>query len=402
VWGDDDDAPDEPLDDRPSGARPDPVDRPWVHPAELQSFVATPQASPEPPRPREWVIGTLSALAGVAATLLVLVAFGVLGGRERSPIPPPVVTNPNSPVDYSAARRVADSAALSVVTVATNQPSSNGSAAGAEGSGVVLRTDRVLTSEHLVRGATEVEVSTKDGRSMTAQVIGTDPGSDLALLMVDGVGPEQPEPLRFDEPAIGDVVVALGAGSGNSGWVGIGVIQERNWLTSDNGVAIAGLLATGVPTTAATTGGGLFDTDGRLVGMLTSPPGATRAGLAVPIDVVTVVARQLEDEKQAAHGALAVAFDADVRGGRGGARLAAVAADGPAAVADPPLQKGDVVVRVGEADINGWRDLVGETRRRRPRDRVEIGFERNGRTLETVVELGPARPGVESPYGYVG
>jgi S1-C subfamily serine protease len=401
VWGDDDDSRDDPLDDRPSGARPDPVDRPWVHPAELQSFVATPTAGPEPPRPREWVIGVLSALAGVAVTLLVLVAFGVLGGRERSPIPPPVVTNPNSPVDYAAARRVADSEALSVVTVATNQPSANG-AAGAEGSGVVLRTDRVLTSEHLVRGATEVEVSTKDGRSLAAQVIGTDPATDLALLLVEGVGPEQPEPLRFDEPAVGDVVVALGAGTGNSGWVGIGVIHERNWLTSDNGVAIAGLLATGVQTTAATTGGGLFDTEGRLVGILTSPPGATRTGLAVPIDVVQVVTRQLDDAKQAAHGALGVVFDADVRGRRGGATIAAVAADGPAALADPPLQQGDVVVQVGDADVNGWRDLVGETRRRRPRERVEIGFERNGRSQETVVELGTAPPGVDSPYGYLG
>jgi S1-C subfamily serine protease len=115
-----------------------------------------------------------------------------------------------------------------------------------------------------------------------------------------------------------------------------------------------------------------------------------------------VVARQLEDDKQAAHGAIGVAFDADVRGGRGGARIAGVVAEGPAALAEPPLQKGDVVVRVGEADVNGWRDVVAETRRRRPRERVEIGFERNGRTQETVVELGTAPPGVDSPYGYLG
>ncbi len=404
--GDDDDGRDDPLDERPSGARPDPVDRPWVHPAELQSFVATPQARPEPPRPREWVIGVLSAVAGVAATLLVLVAFGAFGGRERSPIPPPVVTNPNSPVDYSVARRVADSAALSVVTVATNQPSTNGDAGGdtdgTEGSGVVLRTDRVLTSEHLVRGASEVEVSTKDGRTLAAQVIGSDPGTDLALLLVDGVGPEQPEALRFDEPTVGDVVVALGAGAGNRGWVGMGVIHERNWLTSDNGVTIAGLLVTGVQTTADTTGGGLFDTEGRLIGILASPPGATRTGLAVPIDVVQSVASQIEDDKQAAHGALGVAFGADVRGGRGGARIAAVAGDGPAALADRPLQKGDVVVGVGDVEVAGWRDVVGETRGRRPQERVEITFVRNGRTQQTMVQLATAPPGVDSPYGYLG
>ena len=55
MQGDDDDAGDDsrddPIDEQPSGTRPDPLDRPWVHPAELQSFVATPQAAPEPPAP---------------------------------------------------------------------------------------------------------------------------------------------------------------------------------------------------------------------------------------------------------------------------------------------------------------------------------------------------------------
>ena len=351
------------------------------------------------------MIGALSAVAGVAATILLLVAFGALGGRERSPIPPPVVTNPNSPVDYAVAQRVADSAALSVVTVDTNQPTTNGGASGGggvHGSGVVLRTGRVLTSEHLVRGATEVEVSTKDGRHITAQVIGSDPATDLALLAVEGVGPELAEPVRFDDPAVGDVVVAVGAGNGNSGWVGIGVINERNWLTANGDAAIAGILATGIPTDASTTGGGLFDPNGRLVGILISPPGATRQGLAVPFDVVFEVARQLEGTKQATHGAIGVVFAADVRGGSGGARVGGVVPDGPAATADSPLQAGDVIVRVGEADVNGWRDLVGETRRRSPHDRVEIVFQRDGRSLRTFVELGTAATGVDTPFGYLG
>lgn len=407
MLGDDDDSRDDPLDEQPSGPRPDPLDRPWVHPAELQSFVAAPQAAPEPPRPREWVIGSLSALAGVAATILLLVAFGAIGGRERSPIPPPVVTNPNSPVDYAVAQRVAGSAALSVVTVATDRPSANGTSGadgddGTQGSGVVLRTGRVLTSEHLVRGATQVEVSTKDGRRITAQVVGADPATDLALLAVEGVGPELPEPARFDHPDVGDVVVAVGAGSGNSGWVDIGVINERNWLTSDNGVTVAGLLATGIATTGATTGGGLFDTNGRIVGILVSPPGATRQGLAVPFEVAFDVADQLEDAEQATHGAIGVVFADDVRGGAGGARVGGVAPDGPAARANPPIQQGDVIMRMSDVDINGWRDVVGEARRRSPRDRVEVGFERGGRAMRTTVELGAAAPDVASPFGYLG
>lgn len=393
MLGDEDDARDDPLDDEPSGPRPDPQDRPWVHPAELQSFVATPSAPTEPPRPREWVIGIASAVAGVIATLLILVAFGVLGDRERSAIPPPVVTNPNSPIDYSIARQVSDSAALSVVTVSTNAP--------AQGSGIVLQTDRVVTSAHLLRGATAVEVSTKDGRELDARLIGADAATDLALLEVKGVGPELAEVARFDEPAVGDVVVALGAGRGNSGWSGMNVIQERNWLTVDQGVAIAGLLVTGIGTTPETTGGGLFDESGRLVGVLASPPGATRAGLALPIESAFAVVRQIEDGA-VSHGALGVVFGDDITGASGGARIKAVLPESPAATAQPPLQPDDVVVRAGDAAIHGWQDLVAETRRRSAGDRVTIAFRRNGRMQSTVIALGAAAPEVETPAGFVG
>ena len=81
------DEPGEP-DDEPIAPRPDPLDRPWVHPTELRSFVATPEAPTSPPRPREWVIGLTSAIAGVVATILILVAFGAIGGPEPLADPP--------------------------------------------------------------------------------------------------------------------------------------------------------------------------------------------------------------------------------------------------------------------------------------------------------------------------
>ncbi|MFI5046396.1 MAG: hypothetical protein ACHQIG_04980, partial [Acidimicrobiia bacterium] len=137
-------------DDDPVEPRPAPSDRPWVHPAELQAFVAAPAGNGPPPRPREWVIGLVSAGAAVVVTVLVLVAFGALGGRQRSPILPPVVTAPNSPIDYAVAQRVATSAGPSVVTVSTDQMGPDGKAV--QGSGVILHTDRVVTSAHLVTG----------------------------------------------------------------------------------------------------------------------------------------------------------------------------------------------------------------------------------------------------------
>src|SRR5713101_2423172 len=78
-------SPEEPADDRapepddaPSGPPPDPLDRAWVHPTELSSFVAAPVLPARETRPREWVIGVSSTVVAVLATVLVLVAFGAL------------------------------------------------------------------------------------------------------------------------------------------------------------------------------------------------------------------------------------------------------------------------------------------------------------------------------------
>ncbi|HEX5586048.1 MAG TPA: S1C family serine protease [Acidimicrobiia bacterium] len=386
-------------DDEPTGPRPDPGDRPWVHPAELQAFVATPAPSATPPRPREWAIGVVSAVAGVAATVLVLVAFGALGGRDRATIPPPVVTNANAPIDYAVAQRVADSVGPSVVMVNVT----NAAGTGTQGSGVVLHTDRVLTSAHLLDGATEVKVSTKTDRDpITAQVIGMDPSTDLCLLAVSGVGPELPEPELVAQPAVGDTVIAVAASRGNGGWTSMGVIQELNELARGSAATVAGLVATSTDTIPTTSGGGLFDPNGRIIGILTSAPGATRTGLAVPIGVALDVAEQLENNKQAAHGAIGVVFGADRAGNDAGATVGVVLPDGPAATADPPLQAGDVITRAGDTDVNGMVDLIAVARRRHPTEQLELIFERNGRLQRTRVELGTAGPSVDIGFGPAG
>ena len=130
-------------------------------------------------RPREWAIGIGAAVAAVIATVLVLVAFGALGGRHRSPTPPPVVTNASDVVDYSVAERIGATVAPSVVTVRAG-----GDTTRVVGSGVVLKSDRIITAAHLLTGATKVEISTPTGQLLPARVVGTDAHTDLALLEV--------------------------------------------------------------------------------------------------------------------------------------------------------------------------------------------------------------------------
>ena len=271
---DDDDAGDDPRDDEPVGPRPDPLDRPWVHPAELQSFVAAPaKPARAPPSTR------MGDRRGVRPRRR---------GRHH-PAPRRVRRDRRSqPRHASASRRHhpqltdrlrnratrrrersaghRDGELEPAVDTRPGRAGIRRSGSGTQGSGVVLRTDRVVTSAHLVDGATSVKVSTKDGTTYDAQVIGSDPTTDLCLLEVDGVGDDLPDPELTATAGIGDPVVAVAAGRGNVGWISMGVVQERNWLASNTSgtVAVAGLLATSTDTTPATSGGGLFDPNGRL------------------------------------------------------------------------------------------------------------------------------------------
>ena len=182
-------------DDEPVGPRPAPSDRPWVHPAELQAFTAAPARTTEPPRPREWVIGLVSAGAGVLVTR-------ARARRVRRPGRPRPLADP-APGRHVARIRPSTtrshsgwppSAGPSIVTVNADSTAPDGRATRTQGSGVVLRTDRVMTSAHLVSGASKVEVSTKQGDTFTATVIGVDPTTDLCYLLVDGIDPSLPEP----------------------------------------------------------------------------------------------------------------------------------------------------------------------------------------------------------------
>jgi serine protease Do len=340
------------------------------------------------------VIGLVSAGAGVLVTVLVLVGFGALGGRDRSPILPPVVTSPNSPIDYGVAQRVAASAGSSIVTVSADSTTPDGRPTRTQGSGVVLRTDRVMTSAHLVNGATKVEVSTKQGDTFTATVIGVDPTTDLCYLLVAGIDPSIPQPQ----------LLALGAGTGNEGWTSAGVVQERNWVGSyGNGtLQVPGLLATSTGTTAATTGGGLFDPEGRIIGILVTMTDGSRDGLAVPIDVALDVAGQLDRDKSAKHGALGVVFGPDPSGGTPGATVAATVPDGPAARADTPLQGGDVILSVGETRVRGWHDAVAAARQHQPTEQIVLSVLRGTHTLSVRLQLGTAADTVDTMYGQIG
>ncbi len=375
-------------DDVPNGPRPDPLDRPWVHPTELRSFVPSAESPTHETRPREWAIGIGSAVAASIATVLVLVAFGALGGRHRSLLPPPVVTSPNDVIDYAVAKRVGTVIAPSVVTVRAG-----GESPEPVGSGVVLRSNQVMTVAHLLAGATKVDIVTPEGENLAARVIGSDPQTDLALLEVDR-GDLLLAPVGSATPLqVGQTVVAVSRVHELSYRLGINVVSGQNVMAdTGTGVHVAGLVEIGISVTPDMAGGALVDQNGSVVGILTHPAGAAPStlgadGLAVPVSTIRDVEAQLDAIGKVSHGSMGVlcnADDADRPGG--GATLAVVLPASPAAKAG--LVPDDVIVRAGGQRVSGRADLVAASRSLRPQDPLDIQYLRGGHPKSTTVILG--------------
>ncbi len=278
------------------GPVPQPSQRPWMHPSELQSFVATPAADPPKARPREWAIGVGSALVGAVLTILVLVAFGSLGGDSRPAAEVPRLVGSTPSVDYGVVRRVAADTKTSVVTVRL---------VGADGrvvpvgSGVAVGSDRVMTNAHLVAGASSLDIVTSEGRPHTAKVVGADPYTDLALLSVaDG----DLEPVAQSESAdggVGTAAIAVAAFRSGDYKAGVDVISDRNrMIDAGSGVPVAGAIETGIQPGVIWSGGALVDSDGNLLGVLTTAQNAPGVGLvAIPVAAVRDVRDQLESRR---------------------------------------------------------------------------------------------------------
>jgi S1-C subfamily serine protease len=373
-------------DETPNGPRPDPLDRPWVHPSELHSYVANP-LPPVQARPREWVIGLVSATVGIAATLLVLVAFGALGERNRSPLPPPAIIPPNAVIDYAVAARVSQAGGPSIVTVRATAGDTT-----TVGSGVAVSSNRVLTSAHLLILAGTVVISTSDGSTFPAKVMGWDADTDLSLLDASGADLSY-RPLADAPPDVGEPVVAVATTKGDNPFVAINVVSRVNRMVTTNGATIAGLLQANLLTAPETSGGALFDTNGQIVGILVTPPGVSDAGLAVPIDVADDVRQQIEASGKVTHGWLGLtAVDA---GDRPGARVTGVAADSPAA--DAKLEVGDVITGAGGHNVGDVGDLIAEWQRRRPADSLTIQYHRGRVPHSTTATLTAGPPPAAPP-----
>ncbi len=259
----------------------------------------------------------------------------------------------------------------------------------ATGSGFVIDEEgRVVTNQHVVDGAESVRVEFADGTEVAAEVVGTDPSTDIAVLDVDRPSSEL-TPLSFASTGsleVGDPVIVLGSPFGLEGTLTTGVISAvGREIQSPNGFTIENAVQTDAALNHGNSGGPVLDGQGRVVGVAaqirSESGGSDGVGYAVPGDTAKRVAQELIQDGKVEHAYLGVSLQDD-----GAARLESVVTGSPAARAG--LRTGDVVVEVDGKAIETGDELREAIDAKKPGDELELKVQRGNDERDVTVELG--------------
>jgi putative serine protease PepD len=260
----------------------------------------------------------------------------------------------------------------------------------AEGSGFVIDDDgHIATNQHVVDGATSIQVTFANGHTASAKVVGTDASTDVAVIEVDAPKSEL-HPLTLADSAqvqVGDGVVAIGSPFGLEGTVTTGIVSALGrTINAPNDFTISGAIQTDAAINHGNSGGPLLDSAGQVIGInaqIESDSGGNDGiGFAIPSTTVRRVAQQLISGGKVAHAYLGVQLeDATV-----GAGVAQVRGDGPAG--DAGLQVGDVVTAIDGKPVGSSDALVAAVDAHKPGDEVDLKVRRDGRLRDVDVKLG--------------
>jgi serine protease Do len=280
----------------------------------------------------------------------------------------------------------------------------------ASGSGVIINENGyIVTNNHVVDNADVVEVSLLDNRTFKAEVIGTDPDTDIALLKIEQKGLPYLAFVDSDKTKVGEWVLAVGNPYNLNGTVTAGIISAKgrsiNILGNRNGLgasqqgntSIESFIQTDAAINPGNSGGALVDLQGGLIGINTaiaSPTGSYSGyGFAVPSDIVSKVVEDILEYGIVQRGWLGVSiasvnsqlvkeYDLSVNEG---AYVSGFAESSSAKAAG--IKEGDVVVKIDETPIRSNTALIEYIGRRRPGDKVNVTVNRKGKEVVIPVEL---------------
>lgn len=283
------------------------------------------------------------------------------------------------------------------------QSSSGGTeSAQGYGSGVLISDDgTIVTNYHVVEGASRVVVATSDGQQYDAQVKGTDPTLDLAVLKIEGSGFQYVDIADSSTVQVGDEVIAIGNPLGDefSQTVTNGIISgvDREVSSEDGDL---GLFQTNAAINSGNSGGALLNAQAQLIGinsMKVASSGVEGMGFAIPSNVVLdfvndVAAGKTQASTQKAWlGIQGYNMDESLAQRMGtsqttGILVANVTSGGPAA--EGGLQAGDIIVGVDDTDVTSFDDLTKYLGKKAPGDEITLSIVREDQKGTATVTLG--------------
>ena len=277
-----------------------------------------------------------------------------------------------------------------------NNPNQRPRRSQALGSGFVISEDGfIVTNNHVIEGADEINIEFFNGSELPAEVIGTDPKTDIALLKVSSDAPLKPVPFGDSDAArVGEWVLAMGNPLGQGFSVSAGIVSARNRELSGT---YDDYIQTDAAINRGNSGGPLFNMDGEVIGVNTailSPNGGSIGiGFAMSSNVVTKVVDQLKEFGETRRGWLGVRIQdvtADIAESIGlqtaeGALVTDVP-EGPAAEAG--MQAGDVILSFDGGAVADTRELVRRVGDTTVGKAVDVQVWRDGQTEQLEITLG--------------
>src|SRR3954470_20787281 len=365
--------------------------RPQADPAEAPTIVGSTATDPDR---RPMGRNRIAALVAVAVLALAGAAFaaGALldggdGGSQKIARPAALPAVPSKPITPSRGQTRAGAiyaqASPAVVSIKTGSGSGTGF--------LIDRQGTLVTNDHVVDTDKTVQVKFgTDGRTLSGDVRGVDPSSDLAVVHIDPSSiPHGAKPLQFADSngvSVGDAAIAIGNPFGLDRTVTEGIVSSLGrTLQAPNGFQIDDVIQTDAAINPGNSGGPLLDDGGKVIGVNSqiatngTSSGNVGIGFAVPSNTVRQVLPGLKDGRTVKHAWLGVEIAPVVTGSTsGGAQIASVTTGGPAE--NGGLQAGDVVTQIDGERIAGSTDLSSFINSKAPDDKVTLTVERNGST----------------------
>lgn len=267
------------------------------------------------------------------------------------------------------------------------------------GSGVIVSPDGlIITNYHVIEDATEIEVTSNKNKTYTAEVIGSDPSTDLAVLKIKTNESLPFIPFGDSEVArIGEWVLAVGNPFNLNSTVTAGIISAKSRDLNDRDSKNQSFIQTDAAVNMGNSGGALVNTEGELIGINTAISSITGGfvgySFAVPSNIVRKVFEDLIEYGNVQKGLLGVSGSAlnaelaekfNVKETQG--FLIGEVIEGMGA-SEAGLQSGDIIKKVDDVKINTFSDLTGYLSTKRPGEKVEVSYSRDNTKNKIKVTL---------------